>query len=1231
MAKKALFTLIALLLVAGLVELLARGWEAVRPPGQRTVPTTEPRQDTSAFRQKLEALRAKQGNGIPMQADEARRWGLTPGTRLQFGKYDMDLRVNSLGMRGPEVAPRGPREERILALGDSTVFGDMVAERQVFANVAARLLSERLGRPVTAVIGAVPGHDSGQSLKTLIKHGRRVQPTWVVIATLWSDVVYRKGPDMRFDADQQSVLQLRRWLGYLASYRVLRRALGPWLHTRRVRWIASRDDIGPSQDGKHSRVPLGSYINNLRRMASQASALGARPLFLILPAPMDFDTVPPVETVAVYRQAMRHVAGEVEAPVVDGPAYFRKRGAGITGFWDHVHPNHLGHALLGQAVAGAMAGTAAPVKAGPAPPGQPPAPPGPVPPGQPGPLPPGVLGPGMVTRHGKPEDPRASWDPALAVAVGKVASPGKCPDRDSDGFPDAWTCPGMPPEKADCDDGDAGVTPATERFVRPGPFIMGSASEQAGQDERPVHVVQLSGYCLDRAEATRTDFAAFKKRPAPKKGGDLPAERVSFADARAFCRARGKDLATEAQWEKAARGGCELGANPDACDAGDLRPYPWGKEAPTCERANHRLSMGTDIRLCQGRAQAAKLPLNAGPYGHLQLAGNMWEWVADWYHPGVYRRSPGRVDPKGPARGEQRVLRGGGWNTFSTNMRVANRMNAILEGSVTGIRCARSKTRGRPDAVVPVHYGTISGEVFGPDGGTLTGRALYVTAFDVRDMDRGPGGYTPGPGLSPAAQVKLAPSGKAQQTFKLRAPRGTRYVIMSSLDVDAPVQPGGSWAPPTSTGGVGQAEKNPVSLDKDAPGVVIRLGRPTPINRAPGVSPGGPGPGGPGDLDAPTPPIPGDGPVSLPVAGDRWSKPRVIARAAGGIHRPQVAVDSKGGVHVVYYLKRGAAEVVVYRHGPAGKPLGPHVPISQQTARNLGPDLVLGPDGMPWVCYDHARPDFTGDVFLTRKTKRGWTTPQQVSTEKNVETSSSHLAFGPRGALTLVWLSRPPRQPGGQSKVLRRTRSAAGKWGPIKAVYSGGQDAMHAAIMGGPGGLQVLAFDIMPRQDFRQVQVAVTLDGKIQAIGDNSLSTERPNFGFVGGQVIHAAWTTALHHVRVGVSWSVGRVAAGSTTWSAPLRFTRGVRGRHYDPDLAGGRGGEVMVVWAWSAAGKSTLLYSSLKNGKHTPPRSMGQDPGMASLPSISAGPDGRFHVVWNQGERDKEAIYYSVSKKMR
>ena len=357
MVKKALFCLVALLLVAGIVELSARAWEAASPPARRTIPTTEPRQDPAALR-RLEALQQKERQGYPMQADAARRWGLTPGTRLEYRQYKMDLRVNSLGMRGPELSPRGPREERLFALGDSTVFGDKVAERQVFVNAAARRLTARLGRPVSAAIGAVPGHDSGQSLKTLDRHGQRVQPTWVVIATLWSDVVYRKGPDMRFDADQQNVLEVRRVLGRLASYRVLRRALAPWLQTRRVRWIASRDDIGPAADGKHSRVPLGAYISNLRQMAHKATALGARPLFLILPAPMDFDTAPTVETVSVYRRAMGHVAQQVGAPLVDGPAYFRKHGAGITGFWDHVHPNALGHALLGKALAEAITAAA---------------------------------------------------------------------------------------------------------------------------------------------------------------------------------------------------------------------------------------------------------------------------------------------------------------------------------------------------------------------------------------------------------------------------------------------------------------------------------------------------------------------------------------------------------------------------------------------------------------------------------------------------------------------------------------------------------------------------------------------------------------------------------------------------------------------------------------------------------------------------------------------------------
>lgn len=416
-----------------------------------------------------------------------------------------------------------------------------------------------------------------------------------------------------------------------------------------------------------------------------------------------------------------------------------------------------------------------------------------------------------------PEDLAGSWRPDLAVPVPALTPPGDCPDGDGDGFPSALLCPALPPERADCDDADPRVTPATERWVRPGPFLMGSASAQAGHDEQPVHVVTLSGYCLDRAELTVQAFSDWLQaggrdpegpdvrsldgagRPAPGRGPH-PAEGLTWSEADAICRARGKLLPTEAQWEKAARGGCEGGRDPSACDPSDLRPYPWGTQAPDCARANHQVTDGGPPRLCvSDTVLADALPAGEGPYGHQHLAGNVWEFVSDAWHPAVYTQAP-RVDPGGAPGGEHHGLRGGGWNTFSTNMRVANRFHDLVMGSATGARCARPTVAPTPDTALPMELVTLRGTVRRIDG-PLVGRALYVTAFDAE------GGAQPG--RSPVAEVRLAPSGQDEQPFALRVPRGGTYLVSAALDGGTGGQKEG-YGPASGSGGFGEAEQNPV-------------------------------------------------------------------------------------------------------------------------------------------------------------------------------------------------------------------------------------------------------------------------------------------------------------------------------------------------------------------------------------------------------------------------------------
>jgi len=231
-------------------------------------------------------------------------------------------------------------------------------------------------------------------------------------------------------------------------------------------------------------------------------------------------------------------------------------------------------------------------------------------------------------------------------------------------------------------------------YVPPGEFEMGSTEgNSAGQ---PVHTVALDGFWIDRTEVTNAQFSAFLNERGnrgegevtwldvwdenclielvegeyrPKSGyADHPVVEVSWYGARAYCEWAGVRLPTEAEWEYAARGPVEY-------------IYPWGDDAPTCERAQWAKCLG-------GTVPVGSLPDGASWCGVLNMAGNVWEWVADWY--GVYPAGQ-QTNPIGPSSGEYKVLRGGSWYSRPDLVRSANRYvhNPTLSLSDLGFRCAK--------------------------------------------------------------------------------------------------------------------------------------------------------------------------------------------------------------------------------------------------------------------------------------------------------------------------------------------------------------------------------------------------------------------------------------------------------------------------------------------------------------------------------------------------------------
>jgi len=234
-------------------------------------------------------------------------------------------------------------------------------------------------------------------------------------------------------------------------------------------------------------------------------------------------------------------------------------------------------------------------------------------------------------------------------------------------------------------------------LIPAGEFLMGSSFEDVEwfltefiyrrssrfANEQPQHLVYLDAFYIDKYEVTNAQYKRFLDEtghmPPPFWNNDLynqPEQAVmavSWKDAATYAEWAGKRLPTEAEWEKAARGT-------------DGRYWPWGNQW------DNTILNGNDVGAVDGyiyTAPVGNYPQGVSPYGVHDMAGNVWEWTADWYDENYYEYSP-RMNPKGPESGENHVAKGGSWDMNLDFTRCASRFGLSPGSLLTGIRCAKS-------------------------------------------------------------------------------------------------------------------------------------------------------------------------------------------------------------------------------------------------------------------------------------------------------------------------------------------------------------------------------------------------------------------------------------------------------------------------------------------------------------------------------------------------------------
>ena len=369
--------------------------------------------------------------------------------------------------------------------------------------------------------------------------------------------------------------------------------------------------------------------------------------------------------------------------------------------------------------------------------------------------------------------------------------------------------------------------------------------------------------------------------------------------------------------------------------------------------------------------------------------------------------------------------------------------------------------------------------------------------------------------------------------------------------------------------------------------------------------------------DWPTPPGP-----TITGLGD-WTTIQTLTSFPSGGYRPQLVVGPNDLAHVLYYDRVDSGDIIRHRVSSDGDSWSEPRTLGHDSQRNWGPDLVVRDDGEVVVVYDHALPDFRSSGFLTRFKGNSWSAPEPLTPDDGGEIGSGHVAHGLGTDLAYVYIGKAM---GPQYHFQARYRwFRNGEWLETGLFSDGVSDAWHTNVERRPDGSVLAGYDIGTGGSETVLYVVDGRDGQFSSpenISADSHPGERPHFAFSPDGLDHITW---FHKERGSPKYIYVRTGKPGD-WGPTMEPSRGFGGFHFDPDIAVNKDGVLCLVWGWDGGRDAELVYSLNTGSGWAPPRKVADiNWGKPGLPSIDVDSSGGFHVVWNQGVRGKNAVYYA------